>query len=186
MILAGLKNVLVIGSDALSPWTDWTDRSTAILFGDGAGAAVMTACDEPTLLGWDIGADGTTRHILYTDHNDTIKMDGKEVFRKAIRAIIKSARAAMDDAGVQPSEIAWVIPHQANTRIVQSACDKLGIDEDKAVMVIADTGNTSAGSVPIALHAAVEDGRIKPGDLLLLSGFGSGMSWASAVLRWQP
>jgi 3-oxoacyl-[acyl-carrier-protein] synthase-3 len=186
LILAGLKHVLVIGSDALSDWTDWTDRSTAVLFGDGAGAVVMSASDEPSLLGWDLGADGTTRHILYIDHNDTIKMDGREVFRKAVRAIIGSANAAMLNAGVEPSEITWLIPHQANTRIVQSAAEKLGIDPEKAVMVIAETGNTSAGSVPLALHAAVADGRIKAGDLLLLSGFGSGMSWASAVLRWQP
>ncbi len=185
MIVAGLDHVLVIGSDALSPWTDWTDRSTAILFGDGAGAVVMSACDEPSLLGWDIGADGTARHILFTDHNDTIKMDGREVFRKAVRAVMESAGAAMDNAGVEPEEITWLIPHQANTRIVDSICEKLGIDTDKAVMVIAETGNTSAGSVPLALHAAVDDGRIKPGDLLLLAGFGSGMSWASAVVRWQ-
>jgi 3-oxoacyl-[acyl-carrier-protein] synthase-3 len=186
MIMGGLDHVLVIGSDALSPWTDWTDRSTAILFGDGAGAVVMSACDKPSLLGWDIGADGTTRHILYTDHNDTIKMDGREVFRKAVRAVVGSAHTAMDRAGVAPDEITWLIPHQANTRIVDSICEKLEIDVDRAVMVIADTGNTSAGSVPLALHAGVDDGRIKPGDLLLLSGFGSGMSWASAVLRWQP
>ncbi len=190
---AGLDRVLVIGSDAMSAWTDYEDRGTAILFGDGAGAVVLQAIDDEgtddgadTLLGWDLGADGTTRHILYADHGDKMKMDGKEVFRQAVRAMVGSSERAMAKAGVTIEDIAWVIPHQANIRIVESAAHKLHCPRERLVTVLEHTGNTSSGSIPLALVAAVDDGRIQPGDLLLLTGFGAGMTWASAIVRWQP
>jgi 3-oxoacyl-[acyl-carrier-protein] synthase-3 len=190
-VRAGLDRVLVIGSDAMSAWTDYEDRGTAILFGDGAGAVVLEATDTTedgadTLLGWDLGADGTARHILYADHGDKMKMDGKEVFRRAVRAMVASSERAMANAGVTIDDIAWVIPHQANIRIVESAVDKLGCPRERLVTVLEHTGNTSSGSIPLALVAAVDDGRVQPGDLLLLTGFGAGMTWASAIVRWQP
>lgn len=182
----GLQRVLVIGSDTLSRVTDWTDRGTAILFADGAGAVVLERSDEPTLLGWDLGCDGTARHMLDCDVGGHIHMDGREVFRRAVRAVVASAEAALQRAGVTASDIDWLVPHQANIRIIQSAADKLGIPMERAIEVLSYTGNTSAASIPLALAAAADDGRLKPGDLLLLSGFGAGMTWASAVLRWQP
>lgn len=182
----GLQRVLVIGSDTLSRVTDWTDRGTAILFADGAGAVVLERFDEPTLLGWDLGCDGTARHMLDCDVGGHIHMDGREVFRRAVRAVVASAEAALQRAGVTASDIDWLVPHQANIRIIQSAADKLGIPMERAIEVLSYTGNTSAASIPLALAAAADDGRLKPGDLLLLSGFGAGMTWASAVLRWQP
>ena len=186
MIGAGLDTILVVGSDALSRWTDWTDRGTAILFADGGGAVVVESCDESRLLGWDLGADGSARHILYTEHGGKINMEGREVFRRAVRAVVHSAEAACAQAGVTPDQIQWLIPHQANIRIVESAAAKLGIDMEQAVMVLSQTGNTSAASVPLALAAAADDGRLATDDLVLMSGFGAGMTWASALLRWDP
>jgi 3-oxoacyl-[acyl-carrier-protein] synthase-3 len=183
---AGYERVLVVGSDTLSRFTDWTDRGTAILFADGAGAVVLARNDEPTILGWDLGCDGTARHILDADIGGYIHMDGREVFRRAVRAVVSSAQAALERAQVAASDITWLVPHQANIRIINSAAEKLGIDPARAVNVLSYTGNTSAASIPLALVAAAEDGRLQPGDLLLLSGFGAGMTWASAVVRWQP
>jgi 3-oxoacyl-[acyl-carrier-protein] synthase-3 len=181
-----MRRALVIGSDTLSRVTDWTDRGTAILFADGAGAVVVERSDEPTVLGWDLGCDGTARHILDADIGAYIHMDGREVFRRAVRAVVASAETALERAGVTAADITWFVPHQANIRIIDSAADKLGIDRSRAISVLQYTGNTSAASVPLALTAAADDGRIQPGDLLLMSGFGAGMTWASAVVRWQP
>jgi 3-oxoacyl-[acyl-carrier-protein] synthase III len=183
---SGMSRVLVIGADTLSRFTDWTDRGTAILFADGAGAVVVERCEEQTLLGCDLGADGSARHILDCDIGGLIHMDGREVFRRAVRAMVGSAEAALDRAGVAASEVSWLLPHQANIRIIRSAAEKLGIPDERTVSVLHYTGNTSAGSIPLALVDALDDGRIQPGDLLLLSGFGAGMTWASAVLRWRP
>lgn len=185
-IETGLQRVLVIGSDTLSRVTDWTDRTTAILFADGAGAVVLERSDEPTLLGWDLGCDGTARHMLDCEVGGHIHMDGREVFRRAVRAVVASAENALQRANVSASDIDWLVPHQANIRIIQSAADKLGIPMERAIEVLSYTGNTSAASIPLALAAAADEGRFEPGDLLLLSGFGAGMTWASAVLRWQP
>ncbi len=187
-VAAGLyERVLLCATDALSEWTDWTDRGTAILFADGGGAVVVERDDDhPSVLGFDLGCDGTARHILYADHGSKMRMDGREVFRRAVRAMVSSSERALAKAGVTIDDIDWVIPHQANIRIIQSATDKLGIARDKAVTVLHNTGNTSAGSIPLALGAGIEDGRIQPGDLLLLTGFGAGMTWASAVVRWLP
>jgi 3-oxoacyl-[acyl-carrier-protein] synthase-3 len=185
-IETGMQRVLVVGSDTLSRLTDWTDRNTAILFADGAGAVVLERHTEPTLLGWDLGCDGTLRHILDADTGGYLHMDGREVFRRAVRAVVASAQTALVRAGVAAPDINWLVPHQANIRIINSAAEKLGIDPAKAVNVLSYTGNTSAASIPLALAAAADDGRLHPGDLLLLSGFGAGMTWASAVVRWQP
>lgn len=186
LIGTGLERILVIGSDALSDYVDWEDRSSAILFGDGAGAVVLERNDTPTLLGFDLGADGHHRHIGFTDHHGKITMDGKEVFRTAVRAVTTSATNAMERAGVSADEIDWFVPHQANVRIIEAIANRLGIPMEKTVVTIQNTANNSAATIPIALDTAVNDNRIQPGDLLLLGGFGFGMTWASAVMRWQP
>ncbi len=181
------QRVLVCAADALSEWTDWTDRGTAILFADGGGAVVLERDDEyPCVMGFDLGCDGTARHILYADHGGKLTMDGREVFRRAVRAMVGSSEKAMARAGVTIDDIDWILPHQANIRIIESATEKLGAKPEQSISVLSNTGNTSAASIPLALDAAVDDGRIKSGDLLLLTGFGAGMTWASAVVRWQP
>ena len=184
LINLGYERILVIGADSLSKITDWTDRGTAILFADGGGAVVLEASDEQTLLGFDLGADGSARSILDADIGGKLRMEGREVFKRAVRAVVASAEVAMKRAGVTADEISWLVPHQANIRIIQSAADKLGIPPERCCTVLHDTGNTSAGSIPLALVAAIEDGRIKRDDLVLMSGFGAGMTWASAVVRW--
>ncbi len=182
----GLDRILVIGCDTLSRLTDWTDRGTAILFADGGGAVVLEATDNDAILGWDLGADGAAAKILECDIGGYLSMDGKEVFRRAVRAVVSSAESAMKIAGITAADIDWFIPHQANIRIMQSAADKVGIPHDRIVNVLSYSGNNSAGTIPLGLATAANDGRLKPGDLLLLSGFGAGMTWASVVLRWQP
>ena len=182
----GLDRILVIGCDTLSRLTDWTDRGTAILFADGGGAVVLEASEDETILGWDLGADGSAAKILECDIGGYLTMDGKEVFRRAVRAVVSSAAHAMKNAGVTAADIAWFIPHQANIRIMTSAADKIGIPHERIVNVLSYTGNNSAGTIPLGLATAADDGRIQPGDLLLLSGFGAGMTWASVVVRWQP
>ncbi len=183
----GMSRILVIGAETLSRITDWDDRGTAILFADGAGAVTLEAVDGPgQLLGWDLGSDGSLRHILDADIGDYLKMDGREVFRRAVRVMVQSGTDALARAGVTADDIAVVIPHQANIRIIQSACEKLSIPIKKAVTVLDRTGNTSAASIPLALATAADEGRIEPGDLVLLVGFGAGMTWASAVIRWEP
>jgi len=187
MIATGMDNVLLIGSEVLSRITDWDDRGTAVLFGDGAGAVVVTATEDAgTLLGWDLASDGTARKFLYCDAGGFIQMEGKEVFRRAVRVMVDSAEASMKKAGVTPDDIALVVPHQANTRIIDAACQRLGIPMDRAAIVIDWTGNNSSASIPIALVDAVQNGRLSRGDLVLLVGFGAGMTSASAVLRWDP
>jgi 3-oxoacyl-[acyl-carrier-protein] synthase-3 len=186
LIDTGLERILVIGADTLSDYVDWEDRSSAILFGDGAGAVVLERHSTPTLLGFDLGANGNLRHIGYTDHDGKISMDGKEVFRTAVRAVTTSAKNAMERAEVTADQIDWFIPHQANVRIIEAIAGRLGIPMEKSVVTIQDTANNSAATIPIALDTAVRDERVQPGDLLLLGGFGFGMTWASAVMRWQP
>ncbi len=182
----GLDRILVVGCDTLSRLTDWTDRGTAILFADGGGAVVLEATEQDAILGWDLGADGAAAKILECDIGGFLTMDGKEVFRRAVRAVVSSAEHAMKIAGVTASDIDWFIPHQANIRIMHSAADKVGIPHERVVNVLSYSGNNSAGTIPLGLATAANDGRIKAGDLLLLSGFGAGMTWASVVLRWQP
>lgn len=185
MISVGATRALVIGTDTLSRITDHADRNTAILFADGSGAAVVEATDGPgALLGWDLDADGSAQSLLYSDVGGYIHMDGKEVFRRAVRIMVDSAEKSMKAAGVTADQLRLVVPHQANTRIIQAACTRLGVEMDRAAIVIHRTGNTSSASIPLALADALDGGRIDDGDLVLLVGFGAGMTAASAVLRW--
>jgi 3-oxoacyl-[acyl-carrier-protein] synthase III len=185
LLALGMDNILLIGSETLSRITDQEDRSTAVLFADGAAAVVLSAVDGPGgLLGWDLGADGSAQPILYCDHGSYFHMDGKEVFRRAVRVTVDTATAALRDADVAAEDIALFVPHQANIRIMDAASQRLGIPTDRTAVVLDRTGNTSAASIPLALADAVGAGRLAPGDLVLLAGFGAGMTWASAVLRW--
>jgi 3-oxoacyl-[acyl-carrier-protein] synthase-3 len=185
MIAIGAQKLLVIGTDTLSRITDPNDRGTAPLFADGAGAVVLEACDGPgQLLSWDLDADGSASGILWAEVGGLIQMEGKEVFRRAVRIMVDSAEKSMRHAGVTADDIALVVPHQANIRIIQAACERLGIDMDRASCVLDRTGNTSSASIPLALADALDRGRIAPGDLVLMVGFGGGMTAASALLRW--
>ena len=187
MIATGAERILVIGTDTLARITDWEDRNTAILFGDGSGAVVLEAVDGPgQLLGWDLDADGSAERYLYAEIGGVMKMDGKEVFRRAVRIMVDSAQKSMAHAGVTADDIALVVPHQANIRIIHAACDRLGIGHDRAAVVLARTGNTSSASIPLALVDAIDAGRVAEGDLVLLVGFGAGMTGASALVRWNP
>ena len=183
LIAMGAERVLLIGTDILSRITDWDDRNTAVLFADGSGAAVLEA-GPGQLLGWDLDADGTLEDILYCDHGGFIQMNGKEVFKRAVRIMVDSAQKSMKHAGVTADQVSLIVPHQANIRIVQAACDRLDIPMDRAAMCIQDTGNTSSASIPLALFRAADEGRIARGDLVLLVGFGAGMTAASAIIEW--
>lgn len=185
MIAMGANRALVIGTDTLSRITDWTDRNTAVLFADGSGAVVLEAVDGPgQLRAWDIDADGSAEDYLYADLGGFIKMEGKEVFRRAVRIMVDSAEKSMAAAGMTADDIGLVVPHQANIRIIQAACERLGISMDKAATVLQFTGNTSSASIPLALAHAADAGRLTPGDNVLLVGFGAGMTAASAILTW--
>jgi 3-oxoacyl-[acyl-carrier-protein] synthase-3 len=206
MLQSGLRHVLVVGSETLTRITDPHDRSTCILFGDAAGAAVLTGVDDanatiadPGLLSWDLGCDGSAADVLQLpaggsrlpasaetvaagDHY--IKMQGQEVFKRAVRAIVDSANLTMQRAEMPIDAVDWFVPHQANTRIIESASNRLGIPLERVITNIEHYGNTSSASIPLALFEAVESGRVRDGDLVLLSGFGAGMTWASALVRW--
>ncbi len=185
-IATGADKILVIGTDTLARITDWTDRNTAILFADGSGAAVIEAVDGPgQLLGWDLHSDGSAEDALYCEHGGLLQMEGKEVFRRAVRVMVDSATKSMAHAGVTADDVALVVPHQANLRIISASCDRLGIGLDRASIVLDRTGNTSAASVPLALADALDAGRVTDGDLVLFVGFGAGMTSASAVIRWN-
>ena len=166
--------------------TDMDDRKIAIIVGDGAGAVVVEPVDGPGgLLSWNMNADGSLKHLLKCEHGGTLYMDGKEVFRRAVRVVVESAERAMADAGLGPDDISLMVPHQANLRIIQAACARLGIPEERTAVVIDRYGNTSSASIPLALYDAIGQGRVHDGDNLLLTGFGGGMTWASAVFRWN-
>lgn len=185
LVAMGYERILVIGTDTLSRITDWTDRNTAILFADGSGAAVLEAVDGPgELLAFDLDADGAAEDLLYCEVGGFIHMDGKEVFRRAVRIMVDSAEKSMRLAGVTADEVALVVPHQANTRIISAACERLGVPESRTAVVLDETGNTSSASIPLALFDAADAGRLTPGDLVLLVGFGAGMTAASALIRW--
>jgi 3-oxoacyl-[acyl-carrier-protein] synthase-3 len=184
LLAIGHRCVLVVGADALSRITDWDDRSTAILFGDAGGAVVLEADVEERILAWDLSSDGTGRNLLYADVGGTMKMDGPEVYRRAVRVVVSSAEATLGRAGVGVDELALLVPHQANQRIMDAACRRLGVPSERVMSVLERTGNTSAASIPFALAEAAEAGRLHDGDLVLLVGFGAGMTGASALLRW--
>jgi 3-oxoacyl-[acyl-carrier-protein] synthase-3 len=185
LIAVGSERVLVIGTDTLSRVTDWDDRNTAVLFADGSGAVVLEAVEgRGQLRGWDLDADGSAEELLYADIGGYIHMDGKEVFRRAVRIMVDSAEKSMKAAGVQADDIALVVPHQANVRIIKAACDRLGIEMERAAVVLDRTGNTSSASIPLALADALDNRRVKEGDLILLVGFGAGMTAASSIIEW--
>lgn len=196
----GRGRALIVGSETLSRYMDLTDRSTCILFGDGAGAVVLEHSETGNgILAWDLGTDGSAAGILGVDAGGSrrptsaetvaagehyLHMVGAEVFRRAVRAVVTSAQTVLEQAGISAAEIDWFVPHQANARIVDAAATRLGIAEERCVQNIERYGNTSAASIPIALAEARHDGRLRDGDLVLLAGFGAGMTWGSAVLRW--
>ncbi len=182
----GHCKILLIGAETLSHLTDFEDRSTAILFGDGAAAVVIEHDDTVAdlVIAHDLGVDGSLLPLLYAEHGGTIKMDGREVYRKAVRAEIDSISRVLERAGLGPDEIALFVPHQANLRIIEAVNERLGFDLDHTAVVLDRTGNTSAASIPLALCAAADAGRLHDGDYVLLSGFGAGMTWASTIIRW--
>jgi 3-oxoacyl-[acyl-carrier-protein] synthase-3 len=185
LVSVGMDRVLLIGAETLTRATNWADRTNAFLFGDGAGAVVIEAVPgDGSLLGWDLGVDGSLVPLLYADHGSGMAMRGQEVFRRAVRATVDSARLSMERAKVTVGDIALFVPHQANLRIMEAAASRLGLPSDRIASVIDRTGNTSSASIPLALVDAAENGRLHDGDLVLLSGFGAGMTWASAVWRW--
>lgn len=188
------RRALVIGSETLSRITDWTDRSTAILFADGAGAVVLTAAEEPGILSTHLHADGHYKDMLYCgsgvskgfrpDYKLAISMVGSEVFKSAVTLLGKAVDEALAANGLERSAIDWLVPHQANLRIIQAIAKKLQLPMERVIQTVQDQGNTSAASVPLALDKAVRDGRIERGDLLLLEAFGGGFTWGSALVRY--
>jgi len=188
LIGLGAEKVLLIGTDTLARITDWDDRNTAVLFADGSGATVIEATEAGArgqLLSWELDADGSAEEFLYCDIGGNLQMEGREVFRRAVRIMVDSATASMAHAGVSADDIALVVPHQANIRIISAACDRLGIHLERAAVVLDRTGNTSSASIPLALADALDGGRVRDGDLILFVGFGAGMTAASAIVRWH-
>ncbi|MBV8985162.1 MAG: ketoacyl-ACP synthase III [Acidimicrobiia bacterium] len=181
-----LGAVVIVGSETLTRIVDPDDRGTVPLFGDGAAAVVLRPCEPGYgLQSWDLGCDGSASHILAVPPGEQyIQMEGQEVFRRAVRAVIASAGNVLRAAGRDADDVDLFVPHQANARIISMAAAQLGIPAAKTMVNLERYGNTSAASVPIALAEAAEGGRLVDGDVVLLSGFGAGMAWASAVLRW--
>ncbi|HUG07717.1 MAG TPA: beta-ketoacyl-ACP synthase III [Acidimicrobiia bacterium] len=199
MILAGTnRTVLLIGAEKLHYVTDFTDRTTCVLFGDGAGAVVLEPTDGPHgLLASDLGLDGSVYHILEVPVDGTmgdrghpnpatsgVSMEGQEVFRRAVTKMSESSVVSLERAGVRLEDVDLLIPHQANVRIIDATARRLGLDESKVYVNIHSYGNTSAATIPVALTEALEEGRIQPGDTVVFAAFGGGLSWGSAVYRW--
>ncbi len=182
----GLDAVVVVGSETLTRIVDPDDRATVPLFGDGAAAVVLRpATPGYGLQSWDLGCDGSASGILAIPPGERfIRMEGQEVFRRAVRAVVASANNALHAAGCTAGDVDLFVPHQANARIISMAGDRLGIPSERTMVNVDRYGNTSAASVPLALAEAADDGRLHDGDLVLLSGFGAGMTWATAILRW--
>jgi len=186
LLETGAKRILLIGAEHLSGWVDWTDRNTAILLGDGGGAAVLEYDENVNeILSFVLGSDGASADILTAPHGGYFYMDGPEVFRRAVRVVVDSAEKAMALAGVSADQISLVVPHQANIRIIQAVCQRLGIDMERAVITLDRYGNTSSASIPLAFYDALKNGRVKSGEYALMTGFGAGMTWASAVMKWS-
>lgn len=186
LLSTGLRRILLVGAETLSRITDWDDRRTAIIFADGAAAVVLEATDGPdNLLGFDLGSNGAEAGILRADLSGYLRMDGPAVFAQAVEAMVGSCTASLARAGLSADDVSLVVPHQANARILEAGVDGLGIPRDRLSLVIERYGNTSAASVPLALADALERDRVHDGDIVLFVGFGAGMAWASAVVRWQ-
>ena len=196
-IVSGQANrILVIGSETFSNLMDWSDRSTCVLFGDGAGAVVLEAQnsngtkEDRGILSVDLNSDGNYRDILYVDGGVSqkttgyLRMEGKEVFKHAVDKLAKTSENAMAKAGIGSNEVDWVVPHQANVRIIQGTARKMGIPDGKVIKTVQDHGNTSAASIPLALSVASKSGQIKQNDLLVTKAMGGGLAWGAIVLRW--
>jgi 3-oxoacyl-[acyl-carrier-protein] synthase III len=194
MLAGGLsKRALVVGGDLLSRILDWEDRSTLVLFGDGAGAVVLEATAEQGFLGFELGADGAGGESLwlpgsgsriFDDSERFVKMNGREVFKFATRILVQSAEDVLEQCGLSIEDVDVYVPHQANMRIIDHATRKLGVPSDRVVINVDRYGNTSSGSIPLALADAAADGRLKPGKLVLMTGMGAGLTWGSALIRW--
>jgi 3-oxoacyl-[acyl-carrier-protein] synthase-3 len=185
------KCALVVGAETMSRITDWTDRSNCILWGDGAGAVIMTASDEPGILSSHLHADGSYTNLLNVpsgvskrDGGSTIVMEGNPVFKVAVNTLDAIVDETLAANGLQKSDIDWLVPHQANIRILQSTAKKLGMDMERVVVTVDKHGNTSAASIPLALDVAVRDGRIKRGETILMEAFGGGFTWGSVLLKY--
>ena len=195
MVSSGLsKRALVVGGDVLSKILDWGDRSTLVLFGDGAGAVVVEPVVEGGFLGFELGADGGGGENLwlpgsgsryFEDGDKLVKMNGREVFKFATRVMVSSAQKVLDECGLTVDDIDVYVPHQANKRIIDHAAGKLGIPEEKVVVNVDRYGNTSSGSIPLALADAAADGRLRKGELVLMTGMGAGLTWGSALIEWN-
>ncbi|MEF3328784.1 beta-ketoacyl-ACP synthase III [Oceanobacillus oncorhynchi] len=179
------KNVLVVGSEKLSKITDWTDRSTCVLFGDGAGAAVIGEVSEGKgILSFELGANGAGGKELYLNKEDHIIMNGREVFKFAVRQMPESTIHVVEKIGLSREDVDYLVPHQANIRIMEAARERLGISEVKMAKSIERFGNNSSASIPMALSEAVKEGKIKDNDLIVLVGFGGGLTWGAVAMRW--
>lgn len=194
MLAGGLaRRALVVGGDILSRILDWGDRSTLVLFGDGAGAVVLETVGGGGFLGFELGADGAggaslwlpgSGSRLFDDPERYVKMNGREVFKFATRVLVHSAEAVLDRCGLRIDDVDVYVPHQANVRIIDHATKKLGVPSERVVVNVDRYGNTSSGSIPLALADAQADGRLRPGSLVLMTGMGAGLTWGSALMRW--
>ncbi|SFT76069.1 beta-ketoacyl-ACP synthase III [Sedimentitalea nanhaiensis] len=197
MILSGqAKRMLVIGAETFSRIMDWTDRSTCVLFGDGAGALVIEAQDgtgtaaDRGILSTDLNSDGQYKDLLYVDGGVStqttghLRMQGNQVFRHAVEKLASSAETALEKAGLTAADVDWVVPHQANIRIISGTAKKMGLSMDRVVVTVQDHGNTSAASIPLALSVGRDRGQINPGDLIVTEAIGGGLAWGAVVLRW--
>lgn len=197
LILSGqAERVAVIGAETFSRLMDWTDRGTCVLFGDGAGALILEASTgagnaaDRGILSTDLNSDGRYQDLLYVDGGVStgttgfLRMQGNQVFRHAVEKLAATAKTAMDKAGVTADEIDWIVPHQANIRIIQGTAKKMGLPMDKVVVTVQDHGNTSAASIPLALSVAKARGQIKQGDLIVTEAIGGGLAWGAVLLRW--
>jgi 3-oxoacyl-[acyl-carrier-protein] synthase-3 len=200
MLAGGLsRRALVVGGDVLSKLLDWTDRSTLVVFGDGAGAVLLERVDSGGFLGFELGADGSGGMDLYLPAGGSrapttaetlaarqhfVQMNGREVFKFATRILVTSAENLLDECGLAPEDVDVYVPHQANLRIIEHAREKLGIPPERTVVNVDRFGNTSSGSIPLALADAVADGRLRKGQLVLMTGMGAGLTWGSALIEW--
>ena len=196
-IVSGQANrILVIGSETFSNLMDWNDRSTCVLFGDGAGAVVLEGLnsdgtkEDRGILSVDLNSDGSYKDILYVDGGVSkkttgyLRMEGKEVFKHAVDKLAKTSEKAMEKAGIKSDEVDWVVPHQANIRIIQGTARKMGIPDEKVIKTVQNHGNTSAASIPLALSVASMSGQIRKNDLIVTEAIGGGLAWGAIVLRW--
>lgn len=197
MILSGqARRVLVIGAETFSRLMDWTDRGTCVLFGDGAGALILEAqegtgtTDDRGILSTDLNSDGRHRDILYVDGGVStgstghLRMEGREVFRHAVEKLAQTAHAALDKVGLTGGDVNWIVPHQANLRIISATAQRMQVPMERVVVTVQDHGNTSAASIPLALSVGRQRGQIKDGDLIVTEAIGGGLAWGAVVLRW--